>query len=73
MQGAGVKKLLPNSSDATIDLIMKMLIYDPLKRISAEECLAHPYFDDFDRVLTVVRKEGICDEEYISYLEDCFK
>jgi len=28
------------------DLMCKMLIYDPDKRISVADCLAHPYFDD---------------------------
>jgi calcium-dependent protein kinase len=29
------------------DLIKKMLTYDPLKRISALECLDHPWFTKF--------------------------
>lgn len=34
-----------------IDLIDKMLIYNPEKRIKAFDALAHPYFDD-------IRKEN---------------
>ncbi|VDO10976.1 unnamed protein product [Rodentolepis nana] len=30
------------------DLLSKMLLYDPVKRISAQEALLHPYFSDFD-------------------------
>lgn len=31
------------------DLLMKMLVYDPSKRISAKRALLHPYFDDLDK------------------------
>ncbi|KAJ1930189.1 Cyclin-dependent kinase catalytic subunit [Tieghemiomyces parasiticus] len=37
-----VKKLDPNG----IDLLYKLLKYDPSHRISAKQALAHPYFDD---------------------------
>lgn len=29
-------------------LFQKLLIYDPAKRISAKEALAHPYFGDMN-------------------------
>ena len=32
-----------------LDLLDKMLIYDPSKRISAKQALKHPYFDDLDK------------------------
>jgi serine/threonine protein kinase len=28
-----------------LDLLSKMLVYDPKKRITAQQCLAHPYFN----------------------------
>ena len=31
------------------DLLDRMLIYDPAKRISAKQALQHPYFDDLDK------------------------
>ena len=44
--GTGIKRLLPNASNECIDLIQKMLIYDPEKRITAKQALNHPYFKD---------------------------
>lgn len=32
-----------------LDLLQKMLIYDPNKRISAKAALIHPYFDSLDK------------------------
>ncbi|XP_060624926.1 cyclin-dependent kinase 1 [Anolis sagrei] len=35
--------------DNGLDLLSKMLIYDPAKRISGRAALNHPYFDDLER------------------------
>ncbi|XP_013774341.1 cyclin-dependent kinase 1-like [Limulus polyphemus] len=32
-----------------IDVLLKMLVYDPSKRITAKAALHHPYFDDLDK------------------------
>jgi len=34
------------ATDDTIDLISRMLTYEPAKRITAQQCLAHPFFDE---------------------------
>lgn len=39
-----LSKLLPNASPEEIDLISKMLIFNPSKRITTTEALKHPYF-----------------------------
>jgi serine/threonine protein kinase len=31
------------------DLLSKMLLYDPSKRITAKAALSHPYFEDLDK------------------------
>jgi renal tumor antigen len=45
-KGTGIEQLIPHISKDAIDLIYKLLIYDPEKRITADEALAHPYFRD---------------------------
>ena len=45
-KGVGIQKYLPRSSPECIDLINKMLAYDPEKRLTAKNCLNHAYFKD---------------------------
>ncbi|GAB9465759.1 Cmgc/cdk protein kinase [Globisporangium polare] len=39
-----IRKLLPDLSEKGIDLINRLLTYDPAVRISAREAIEHPYF-----------------------------
>jgi len=39
--------ILPEISDDGEDLLKQMLKFDPLKRISAQEALSHPYFSEY--------------------------
>ena len=39
------QKLFPNASARSVDLVDKMLVLDPAKRITVEEALAHPYLE----------------------------
>jgi renal tumor antigen len=39
-------RLIPHAGSQCIDLINKMLAYDPDERISAKEVIRHPYFAD---------------------------
>lgn len=41
------KELIPHASDECLDLVGKMMEFDPEKRISIEQILAHPYLADF--------------------------
>ncbi|GJZ50916.1 mitogen-activated protein kinase 3 [Tanacetum coccineum] len=38
-------KTFPHVNPSTIDLVEKMLTFDPVKRITIEEALAHPYLE----------------------------
>jgi len=38
------RELIPHASDDCLDLIGKMMEFDPDRRISVEEILQHPYF-----------------------------
>ncbi|XP_037957702.1 cyclin-dependent kinase 1-like [Teleopsis dalmanni] len=42
-----LREQLKNISELGIDLLQKMLIYDPFHRFTARDILNHPYFDDF--------------------------
>ena len=42
-------RLIPNCSENTLDLMRKMLIYDPRTRITAQEALDHPVFEELRR------------------------
>jgi renal tumor antigen len=42
--GTSIAKLIPHASPAAIDLMLKMLAYDPGKRMNAREALRHEYF-----------------------------
>ena len=41
-----IKKYVPNLDTEGVDLLLKFLQIEPEKRISAEEALKHPFFDD---------------------------
>ncbi|KAI9501589.1 cyclin-dependent kinase 5 [Coemansia spiralis] len=44
--GVALEPLLPKLSAKGIDLLRRLLEYAPEKRISAEQALSHPYFDE---------------------------
>jgi len=45
-EGTGIAKLLPHASSDCIDLICKLLEYNPEQRITARQALRHNYFKD---------------------------
>jgi cyclin-dependent kinase 2 len=41
-----LRELAPTLDPLALDLLGRMLVYDPARRATARECLAHPYFAD---------------------------
>eukprot|EP00798_Chlamydomonas_sp_ICE-L_P030379 gene30379-35387_t len=41
--------ILPDLEPEGVDLLKLMMVYEPVKRISAKEALAHPYFNDLQK------------------------
>jgi len=37
--------LYPKANPVALDLLSKMLMFNPVKRYTVEQCLAHPYFE----------------------------
>lgn len=48
-----LKHRCPGLDKYGLDLLDKMLMYDPRLRVSAKRCLQHPYFDGVDKALKV--------------------
>ena len=43
-EGSGVASLLPHCNTDCVDLLQRLLVYDPDERLSARKALKHPYF-----------------------------
>ena len=43
-KGFGLHRLMSKYNKECVDIISKMLIYDPEQRYTAKQCLCHPYF-----------------------------
>lgn len=39
--------LFPEANPVALDLLGKMLMFNPKKRYTVDQCLAHPYFEGF--------------------------
>jgi len=51
-----LSSLFPNADEDALDLLHKLLMFNPNKRITAEEALAHPYLSQFH----VPEEEIVC-------------
>ena len=38
-----IKDMFPTASDEALDMIKNLLMFNPSKRLTVEECLTHPY------------------------------
>merc|ERR1712045_955334 len=46
-QPRNIEQLVPEIDPLALDLLEKMLLFDPKARITAQGALAHPYFSDY--------------------------
>ena len=46
--GKNLTNIFPNATPTALYLLQKLLIFDPTKRISANDCLKHQYFDQYE-------------------------
>ena len=42
-----MKAMFPKTSDLALDLLEKLLAFNPVKRITVEEALKHPYLEPY--------------------------
>ena len=67
-----IRKFVPKMDADGVDLLLvlnifnlqKMLQMDPEKRISADEALKHPYFDDIQSVIKEIYKQNIYNQAF---------
>ena len=56
--GTGLERLLPNANPEALELITRMLAYNPDDRIAARAALLHPYFRDI-REMERIQHHGV--------------
>lgn len=61
-----ISELFKNCEEEAVDLIRKLLVYDPQKRISVEEALQHPFFSQFHNP----KEEIVCPKEIVIPIND---
>lgn len=49
-QAQSLKTIVPGLDNAGYDLLQKMMVYEPVKRITAKEALEHEFFDDLKQL-----------------------
>lgn len=64
------KRLYPKQSDDEIHLLDKLLELNPQKRLSVDEALQHPYFNDWRTPLSSHHDEHDCEELFGFVTED---
>ena len=50
--------MFPKASDDALDLLTKLLQFNPNKRYTVDQCLAHPYFKEYRQVSAEIVPEA---------------
>ncbi|CAL5975154.1 Mitogen-activated_protein kinase [Hexamita inflata] len=61
-----LKELYPKASDEALDLMSKLLVFNPNKRLTVEQCIEHPFFTNF----RVVESETVADAPFQTAIDD---
>uniref|UniRef100_H2YYZ9 Mitogen-activated protein kinase 15 n=1 Tax=Ciona savignyi TaxID=51511 RepID=H2YYZ9_CIOSA len=61
-----LRDLIPNAPEDAMDLMENLLVFNPEKRLSAKECLSHPYVAKFHSS----REESMLDYDVLPPLDD---
>jgi serine/threonine protein kinase len=51
VKGIPWEAICPNASPQAIDLLTKLLKFDPDERITAEQALTHPFFEEYQEYI----------------------
>jgi serine/threonine protein kinase len=62
-----LKNYMKDLDDNGIDLLARMLVYEPCKRISAKDALRHPFFDDLNALMaqTASIPQSVSQQQYL--------
>mmetsp|Transcript_3330 Transcript_3330/g.6272 ORF Transcript_3330/g.6272 Transcript_3330/m.6272 type:complete len:305 (+) Transcript_3330:250-1164(+) len=66
VQTTSLRDLIPHASTEALDLLRKLLQFNPDKRINAESALAHPYLAQFHNP----GDEAVCSEPIVIAMDD---
>lgn len=58
-----LRKVFPNASSKALDLLSKMLVFNPKNRITVDEALKHPFFKKFYNE-EVINSSCVCPEPF---------
>ena len=58
IKGKGFEKHLRHCDDLFVDLLKKLLVYNPDERFSAKQCLQHSYFKDINQNSYAIKEQS---------------
>ena len=59
IKGKGFEKSLRHCDDLFVDLLKKLLVYNPEERLSAKQALQHSYFKDINENILAIQDQSI--------------